>query len=55
MAQDNPYDPARLERLERRLQALEVAEAIRNLKSRSAGRSTVRAWAVRTRERISVS
>src|SRR5215211_6872896 len=36
MAQDNPYDPARLERLERRLQALEDAEAIRNLKARYA-------------------
>ena len=36
MAQDNPYDPARLERIERRLQALEDAEAIRNLKARYA-------------------
>jgi len=36
MAQDNPYDPARLERLERRLRALEDAEAIRNLKARYA-------------------
>ena len=36
MAQDNPYDPARLERLERRLRALEDAETIRNLKARYA-------------------
>jgi ketosteroid isomerase-like protein len=36
MAQDNLLDPARLERLERRLQALEDAEAIRNLKARYA-------------------
>src|SRR5258708_5826157 len=36
MAQDNSPDPARLERLERRLQALEDAEAIRNLKARYA-------------------
>jgi uncharacterized protein (TIGR02246 family) len=36
MAQDDPIDPARLERLERRLQALEDAEAIRNLKARYA-------------------
>lgn len=34
--QDNRYNPARLERLERRLQALEDAEAIRNLKARYA-------------------
>ena len=33
MAQDDRFDPARLERLERRLQALEDAEAIRNLKA----------------------
>src|SRR5579859_601275 len=36
MARDNPFDPARIERLERRLQALEDAEAIRNLKARYA-------------------
>ena len=36
MAQDNSPDPARLERLERRLQILEDAEAIRNLKARYA-------------------
>ena len=36
MAQDNSPDQARLERLERRLQALEDAEAIRNLKARYA-------------------
>ncbi|MBV9198777.1 MAG: nuclear transport factor 2 family protein [Alphaproteobacteria bacterium] len=36
MAQDNRFDPARLDRLERRLQALEDAEAIRNLKARYA-------------------
>ena len=36
MAQDDAFDPARLERLERRLQALEDAEAIRNLKARYA-------------------
>ena len=36
MAQDNRFDPARLERIERRLQALEDAEAIRNLKARYA-------------------
>jgi len=36
MAQDDRFDPARLERLERRLQALEDAEAIRNLKARYA-------------------
>lgn len=36
MAQDNILDPVRLERLERRLQALEDAEAIRNLKARYA-------------------
>src|SRR3954452_3239224 len=34
MMQDVRYDPARLERIERRLQALEDAEAIRNLKAR---------------------
>jgi ketosteroid isomerase-like protein len=33
---DDAIDPARLERLERRLQALEDAEAIRNLKARYA-------------------
>ena len=33
MAQDDRFDLARLERLERRLQALEDAEAIRNLKA----------------------
>ena len=33
---DNPIDPVRIERLERRLQALEDAEAIRNLKARYA-------------------
>jgi uncharacterized protein (TIGR02246 family) len=37
MAQDNFLDPARIERLERRLQVLEDAEAIRNLKARYAG------------------
>src|SRR3954468_9318229 len=36
MAQDNSSDLARLERMERRLQALEGAEAIRNLKARYA-------------------
>lgn len=36
MAQDDRFDPARLDRIERRLQALEDAEAIRNLKSRYA-------------------
>jgi uncharacterized protein (TIGR02246 family) len=36
MAQNNAFNPARLERLERRLQALEDAEAIRNLKARYA-------------------
>src|ERR1700693_6547951 len=36
MAQDNRSDLARLERIERRLQALEDAEAIRNLKARYA-------------------
>ena len=36
MAQDNRFDPARLERIERRLQVLEDAEAIRNLKARYA-------------------
>jgi len=36
MAQDDRFDLARLERLERRLQALEDAEAIRNLKARYA-------------------
>ena len=36
MAQDNRFDLARLERIERRLQALEDAEAIRNLKARYA-------------------
>jgi hypothetical protein len=36
MAQDNEFDLARLERMERRLQALEDAEAIRNLKAQYA-------------------
>ena len=36
MAQDDSVDPARIERLERRLQILEDAEAIRNLKARYA-------------------
>ena len=36
MAQDDRFDPARIERLERRLQVLEDAEAIRNLKARYA-------------------
>jgi SnoaL-like domain len=36
MAASNGFDLARLERLERRLQALEDAEAIRNLKARYA-------------------
>ena len=36
MAQDSGFDPARLERMERRLQLLENAEAIRNLKARYA-------------------
>jgi len=36
MAQDSRFDPARLERMERRLQLLEDAEAIRNLKARYA-------------------
>jgi hypothetical protein len=36
MAQENRFDPARLERIERRLQLLEDAEAIRNLKARYA-------------------
>jgi hypothetical protein len=36
MAQDDRFDLARIERLERRLQALEDAEAIRNLKARYA-------------------
>src|SRR3954470_24068949 len=36
MAQDSRFDPAWLERIERRLQALEDAEAIRNLKARYA-------------------
>jgi hypothetical protein len=34
MAEENLFDPARLERIERRLQVLEDAEAIRNLKAR---------------------
>ena len=33
MGQDNRVDPARVERIERRLQVLEDAEAIRNLKA----------------------
>jgi len=36
MAQDNRFELARLERIERRLQVLEDAEAIRNLKARYA-------------------
>ena len=32
MPRENRFDPARLERIERRLQVLEDAEAIRNLK-----------------------
>src|ERR1700732_472939 len=36
MARDDRFDLARLERLERRLQAVEDAEAIRNLKARYA-------------------
>src|SRR6201987_5447426 len=36
MAQDNRFDPGRLEQIERRLQGLEVAGAIRNLKARYA-------------------
>lgn len=36
MVQGSPVDPARIERLERRLQVLEDAEAIRNLKARYA-------------------
>ena len=36
MAQDNRFDPARLERIEGRLQVLEDGEAIRNLKARYA-------------------
>ena len=36
MAQDNRFDPARLEQIERRLRGLEDAEAIRNLKARYA-------------------
>src|ERR1700741_1067461 len=36
MAQDNRFDPARLEQLERRLRVLEEREAIRNLKARYA-------------------
>ena len=36
MAQGNRFDLTRLERIERRLQALEDAEAIRNLKARYA-------------------
>ena len=36
MAQDDRFGLARLERLEQRLQALEDAEAIRNLKARYA-------------------
>jgi hypothetical protein len=34
MAQDNRFDLAQLEQIERRLQVLEDAEAIRNLKAR---------------------
>src|SRR5204862_1792614 len=36
MAQGNRFDPVRLDRMERRLQALEDAEAIRKLKARYA-------------------
>jgi len=36
MAEDKRFDPARLEQIERRLKALEDAEAIRNLKARYA-------------------
>src|SRR5437762_1356320 len=36
MAQDNFVDPARIQQIERRLQVLEDAEAIRNLKARYA-------------------
>src|SRR5215813_9512139 len=36
VAQDNRFDLARLEQVERRLQVLEDAEAIRNLKARYA-------------------
>jgi len=36
MARQSDFDPVRFERMERRLQALEDAEAIRNLKSRYA-------------------
>ena len=36
MAQNKRFDPARLERIERRLQVLEDTEAIRNLKARYA-------------------
>src|ERR1700741_1972090 len=36
MAEDKRFDPARLEQIERRLQALEDAGAIRNLKARYA-------------------
>src|ERR1700726_1000890 len=36
MAEENRFDPARLERVERRLRVLEDAEAIRNLKARYA-------------------
>src|SRR6202043_3707707 len=36
MAEENRFDPARLERIERRLRVLEDAEAIRNLKARYA-------------------
>ena len=36
MAQDNRFDSTRLEEIERRLQMLEDAESIRNLKARYA-------------------
>ena len=36
MAQDKGFNPARLQQIERRLQVLEDAEAIRNLKARYA-------------------
>jgi ketosteroid isomerase-like protein len=38
MAQGDAFDPARIERLEQRLQVLEDAEAIRNLKGHYAAR-----------------
>jgi hypothetical protein len=44
MAQDNSVDPARIERLERRLQVLEDAEAIRSLRTRPASAGTSSTW-----------